>query len=164
MAIWIDVLPTGETLYIWHVCFLHQSTYTTRMFFVPTQQSWTDSLLPRKSAHDSTSQLDWVAHETRPSFSPNNNHHYQKYCYRMRPIRIGSLWTASKTLSTMIHIVLPISIIGGRVISSGSPWKTAADNSKYYQQWLRRPTAFDNLVISSGSKPWPSADNGVYNQ
>jgi hypothetical protein len=35
------------------------------------QQSWTDALLPRKSAPDSTSQPDWVARETHLSFSPN---------------------------------------------------------------------------------------------
>jgi hypothetical protein len=39
--------------------------------FTLTQQSWTDSLLPRKSAPDSTSQLGWVTRETRLSFSPN---------------------------------------------------------------------------------------------
>jgi hypothetical protein len=34
----------------------------------------------------------------------------------MHPIRSSSSWIASKALSTMVHIVLPISIIGGRVI------------------------------------------------
>jgi hypothetical protein len=39
--------------------------------FTLTQQSWTDSLLPIKSAPDSTSQPSWVVHGTRLSFSPN---------------------------------------------------------------------------------------------
>jgi hypothetical protein len=49
-------------------------------------------------------------------------------------------------------MVLPILIIGGRVISSGSPSRTVADNLKYYQKRFRRPTASDNLVNRSGSK------------
>jgi hypothetical protein len=39
--------------------------------FTLTQQSWTDSPLLRKSAPNSTSQPDWVAHKTCLSFSPN---------------------------------------------------------------------------------------------
>jgi hypothetical protein len=39
--------------------------------FILTQQSWTDSLLLRKSAPDSTSQSGWVVRGTRLSFSPN---------------------------------------------------------------------------------------------
>jgi hypothetical protein len=42
----------------------------TRQTFTLTQQSWTDSLLPRKSAPDSTSQPGWVVHGTHLSFSP----------------------------------------------------------------------------------------------
>jgi hypothetical protein len=64
-----------------HIRFPQQSTYATRI--LPTggphtwqpstlaQQSWTDSLLPRKSAPDSTSQPSWVAHGTHLYFSPN---------------------------------------------------------------------------------------------
>jgi hypothetical protein len=64
-----------------YIRFPRQSTYAqhmlpaggprTRQPFTPTQQSWTDSLLPRKSAADSTSQPDWVVRGTRLSFSPN---------------------------------------------------------------------------------------------
>jgi hypothetical protein len=64
-----------------HVCFPCQFTYAPSMLptgswhtcqpFTLTQQSWTDSLLLRKSALDSTSQLDWVVHRTCLSFSPN---------------------------------------------------------------------------------------------
>jgi hypothetical protein len=43
----------------------------TWQHFTLTQQSWTNSLLLRKSAPDSTSQPDRVAHVTRLSFSPN---------------------------------------------------------------------------------------------
>jgi hypothetical protein len=74
----------GKTWYTQHVCFPHQSTYVTRTLpvsglhtwqpFTLTQQSWTDSLLQRKSALDSTSQPGWVAHGTRLSFSPKHNH------------------------------------------------------------------------------------------
>jgi hypothetical protein len=39
--------------------------------FVSHQQSWTDALLSRKSALDSTSQSDWVVCGTRLSLSPN---------------------------------------------------------------------------------------------
>jgi hypothetical protein len=41
--------------------------------FTVTQQSWTDSLLPRKSDPDSSSQLSWVACRTCLSFSPKHN-------------------------------------------------------------------------------------------
>jgi hypothetical protein len=82
----------------------------------------------------------------------------------MRPIKGVSLWTASKTLSIVVHIILPFSIIGGRVISSGSSCWIAVDNTLNYQQQFWRWTAVDNLVISSGSKSLPAADNGVYNQ
>jgi hypothetical protein len=77
----IDVHLVGETWYTWHIRFLHRSTYATRTLpvsspytwqpFKLTQQSWTDSLLPRKNALNSTSQPGWVAHGTRLSFSPN---------------------------------------------------------------------------------------------
>jgi hypothetical protein len=43
----------------------------TRQPLTPTQQSWTDSLLPIKSAPDSTSHPDWVVCGTHLSFSPN---------------------------------------------------------------------------------------------
>jgi hypothetical protein len=80
-TIQIDVHPTRKTWYTWHVCFLRQSTYATCMLpvgnprtrqpFTLTQQSWTDSLLLRKSALDSTSEPGWVSHVSRLSFSPN---------------------------------------------------------------------------------------------
>jgi hypothetical protein len=64
-----------------HVRFPHQSTYAWRTLpmgsprtwqpFVSHQQGWTDALLPRKSALDSTSQLGWVVRGTHLSFSPN---------------------------------------------------------------------------------------------
>jgi hypothetical protein len=64
-----------------HVCFRCQSMYARRTLpmggpricqpFTLTQQSWTDSLLPRKSALDSTSQPGWVVRGTCLSFSPN---------------------------------------------------------------------------------------------
>jgi hypothetical protein len=43
----------------------------TWQHFTLTQQSWTNSLLPRKSVPDSTSQPAWVVHGTHLSFSPN---------------------------------------------------------------------------------------------
>jgi hypothetical protein len=64
-----------------HVCFPRQSTYTRCMLptggprtwqpFMSHRQGWTDALLPRKSALDSTSQFGWVVHGIRLSFSPN---------------------------------------------------------------------------------------------
>jgi hypothetical protein len=58
--------------------------YAPRMFptgsphtwqpFTLTQRSWTDSLLPRKSSPNSTSQPGWVARGTHLSFSPKHNH------------------------------------------------------------------------------------------
>jgi hypothetical protein len=64
-----------------HIRFPRQSTYATRTLpaggpriwqpFTLTQQSWADSLLPRKSAPDSTFQLGWALHGTRLYFSPN---------------------------------------------------------------------------------------------
>jgi hypothetical protein len=84
MTIQIDVHPTEETWYTWHICFSRQSTYATRTLpaggpctwqpFTLTQQSSTYSLPPRKSAPDSTSQPGWVAHGTRLSFSAKHNH------------------------------------------------------------------------------------------
>jgi hypothetical protein len=80
----INVHPIGEIWYTWYVPFPRQSTYATctlpagspRMWqsFMLTKQSWTDTLLLRKSVPKSTSQPSWVAHGTCPSFSPNNNH------------------------------------------------------------------------------------------
>jgi hypothetical protein len=71
----------GKTRPTRHVCFPRQSTYARRMlpaggpctwqYFTLIQQSWTDSLPPRKSAPDSSSQPDWVVRGTRLSFSPN---------------------------------------------------------------------------------------------
>jgi hypothetical protein len=71
----------GKTWPTRHIRFSRQSTYARRMPpaggprtwqpFTLTQQSWTDSLFPRKSAPDSTSQPDWVVHGTRLSFYPN---------------------------------------------------------------------------------------------
>jgi hypothetical protein len=71
----------GKTWPTRHVHFPRQSMYVWRTLpaggpctwqhFTLTQQSWTDSLLPRKSAPDSTSQLGWVVRGTRLSFSPN---------------------------------------------------------------------------------------------
>jgi hypothetical protein len=43
----------------------------TQQPFTPTQQSWTYSLLPIKSAPDSTSQPGWVVRGTHLSFSHN---------------------------------------------------------------------------------------------
>jgi hypothetical protein len=74
----------GKIWYTRHVRFPRQPTYTTCMPptgdphtwqpFTLTQQSWTDSPLPRKSAPDSTSQPNWVACRTHLSFSPRHNH------------------------------------------------------------------------------------------
>jgi hypothetical protein len=71
----------GKTRPTQHVHFPRQSTYARRTLpagglhtwqpFTSRQQSWTDALLPRKSAPDSTSQLGWVVHGTHLSFSPN---------------------------------------------------------------------------------------------
>jgi hypothetical protein len=84
VTIRIDVHPAGKTWYTWHACFSRQSTYATRTLlagcprmwqpFTLTQQSWTDSLLSRKSAPNSNSQPNWVASGTRFSFSPKHNH------------------------------------------------------------------------------------------
>jgi hypothetical protein len=70
----------GKTRPIWYVRFPCQSTYAQRTLpagsphmwepFTITQQSWTDSLLLRKSAPDSTSQPGWVVRGTHLSFSP----------------------------------------------------------------------------------------------
>jgi hypothetical protein len=80
----IDVHHIGETWYTRHVRFPRQSTYATLTLptggphmwqpFTLTQQCWTDSLLPRKSAPDSTSQPGWVARGTHLSFSRKHNH------------------------------------------------------------------------------------------
>jgi hypothetical protein len=71
----------GKTRPTCHIHFPCQSMYVRRTLptggphiwqpFTLTQQSWTDSLLPRKSAPDSTSQLGWVVRGTCLSFSPN---------------------------------------------------------------------------------------------
>jgi hypothetical protein len=71
----------GKTRWTCHVRFPRQSTYARRTLpaggprtwqpFTRTQQSWTDSLLPRKSAPDSTSQPGWVVRGTCLSFSSN---------------------------------------------------------------------------------------------
>jgi hypothetical protein len=63
-----------------HVRFARQSTYARRtlpvvgprtwQYFTLIQQNWTDSLLLRKGAPDSTSQPVWVVRGTHLSFSP----------------------------------------------------------------------------------------------
>jgi hypothetical protein len=65
----------------WHIRFPRQSTCAQRTLpmggprtwqpFVSRQQDWTDALLLRKIAPDSTSQPGWVIRGTRLSFSPN---------------------------------------------------------------------------------------------
>jgi hypothetical protein len=64
--------PTWHTLPMSvHVCPTYASCRRSpyAATFHTDQQSWTDSLLPRKSAPDSTSQPDWVVCETHLSFS-----------------------------------------------------------------------------------------------
>jgi hypothetical protein len=71
----------GKTRPTRHVRFPRQSTYAQRTLpvggprtwqpFMSHQQGWTDALLSRKSAPDSTSQPDGVVHGTHLSFSPN---------------------------------------------------------------------------------------------
>jgi hypothetical protein len=71
----------GKTRPTRHVCFPCQSTYAQRTLpavgprtwqpFTSRQQGWTDTLLPRKSAPNSTSQPGWVVRGTRLNFSPN---------------------------------------------------------------------------------------------
>jgi hypothetical protein len=82
-AIWIDVHHAGE---IWSTCHTHfmiglrmaldhtyltWSTYSNLLW--SHQQRWTDALLSRKTAPESTSQLGWVARRTHLSFSPNTS-------------------------------------------------------------------------------------------
>jgi hypothetical protein len=71
----------GKTWPTWHVRFPCQSTYArctlpadsprTWQPFTNHRQGWTDALLPRKSAPDSTSQPGWVVRGTHLSFFPN---------------------------------------------------------------------------------------------
>jgi hypothetical protein len=71
----------GNNWPTWHIRFPCQSTYAQRTLptggartwqpYVSHQQGWIYTLLPRKSAPDSTSQPGWVGHETCLSFSPN---------------------------------------------------------------------------------------------
>jgi hypothetical protein len=71
----------GKTRPIQHIHFRRQSTYARRTLpaggprtwkpFATHQQGWTDALLLRKSAPDSTSKPSWVVRETRLSFSSN---------------------------------------------------------------------------------------------
>jgi hypothetical protein len=82
-------------------------------------------------------------------------YHYKKYCHKMRPIRSSSLWTTFKTLSTMAHIILTISIIRSRVIWSGSSCWTVADNTLNYQQRFMFWIASNMWVIGSGLEHEP---------
>jgi hypothetical protein len=75
--------------------------------------------------------------------------HYQKYCYKMCPIRSGFSWTVANILSTTVHIILAISIIG-----VGLSITVQHEELLLIMLW----------IISSGSKPRPIADNRVYNQ
>jgi hypothetical protein len=80
-VIQIDIHPVGETWSTHHMhsmldprmaldhTYLTWSTYSNLLW--SCQQRWTDALLSRKSAPNSTSQFDWVAHRTHLSFSPN---------------------------------------------------------------------------------------------
>jgi hypothetical protein len=64
--------PDQHTTYAFHVSprMLPAGGPHTWQPFTLTQQSWTDSLLPRKSAPDFTSQPGWVVRGTYLSFSP----------------------------------------------------------------------------------------------
>jgi hypothetical protein len=80
-AIWIDVHPTGKDPINMTQAFHGRSAYGHRPYvphvvrvcqpFTSPQHGWTDALLLRKSAPDSTSQLGRVAHGNCLSFSPN---------------------------------------------------------------------------------------------
>jgi hypothetical protein len=77
----IDVHPTGKDLINMTQAFHGRSAYGHRPYvphvvrvcqpFTSPQHGWTDALLLRKSAPDSTSQLGRVAHGNCLSFSPN---------------------------------------------------------------------------------------------
>jgi hypothetical protein len=68
---WFESMYTLQEKPNIHDMYASCASPRTWQYFTLTQQSSTDSLLPRKSAPDSTSQLGWVAHETRLNFSPN---------------------------------------------------------------------------------------------
>jgi hypothetical protein len=84
----------GKTWATWHVRFPCQSMYTqftlpmggpcTWQPFASHRQGWTDALLLRKSALDSTSQPGWVVHGTHLSFSPNTA--IEAVCLSQAPI------------------------------------------------------------------------------
>jgi hypothetical protein len=84
MPIRIDVHHAGENLiHMTRMLFApvhvrHSYTFCGQFLYVTTftliQQSWIDSLLPRKSDPNSTSQYDWVAHGAQLSFSPKHSH------------------------------------------------------------------------------------------
>jgi hypothetical protein len=78
-------------------------------------------LLPDAPCHSRVTPMTWgLTQLIAPSLGNQCSsrpvhgsfHHYQKYYYRMRPIRSGFLWTTTKTLSVVVHIILAISIIG----------------------------------------------------
>jgi hypothetical protein len=73
----------------------------------------------------------------------------------MHPIRSGSSWTTFKIISTTVYIIMPISIIRGRDISSGSSYWTATDNTLNYQQRYLLRTVIDKNIISSVSQEEP---------
>jgi hypothetical protein len=92
----------------------------TRQPFTLTQQSWTDSLLLRKSAPDSTSQPSWVVHRTCLSFSPNTS--IEAVCLSQtsvdnRLLGLSGLyhWHAIGTFNTCSRVPIPrsLTITGG---------------------------------------------------
>jgi hypothetical protein len=103
VVIQIDVHPTAGGPRTWQP-------------FVSRQQGWTDALLPRKCAPDSTSQPDWVVHGTRLSFSPNIA--IEAVCLSQAPVndRLIGLpapyhWHAIDTFKTCSRVPTPRSLI-----------------------------------------------------
>jgi hypothetical protein len=85
MMIRIDVHPTRETWYTWHICFLIRSTYAIRMLsigsprmwqpFTLTQQSWADSTaLEKKDSWYNPQHAGWPICRSATQFLSQHNH------------------------------------------------------------------------------------------
>jgi hypothetical protein len=115
----------GKTRPTWHVRFPRQSTYARRTLpmgdphtwqpFVSHQQGWTDALLLRKIAPDSTSQPGWVIRGTRLSFSSNTTIESVRLSQAPIDSRLPGLsgpyhWHAIDTFNTCSWVATPQSL------------------------------------------------------
>jgi hypothetical protein len=176
-----------------HVRFPRQSTYTRHMLpaggprtwqpFVSHWQGWTDALLTRKNAPDSTSQPDWVVRRTRLRFSPNTAIKAMRLSQAPVDGRLLGLlgsyhWYAIGTFNTCLQVPTPRSLtdtgrgyhienLGIATTLSALPFRGFTDPPNGPAQSQIIHTTFTNWTgegTSPKSREWEPPLDFYYNQ